>query len=104
MNNGQNVNMQEYNNQGYNYGYNNVNTNNVIPPEYKPISAWGYFGYNILFSLPLIGFIMLLVYSFGGTSNINLKNYARSFFCGYLLALILLIIIFIPLIIYSANL
>lgn len=103
MNNNQNVNMVGYNNQGYNYGYNNVN-NSVIPPEYKPISAWGYFGYNILFSIPLVGFIMLLVYSFGGTSNINLKNYARSFFCGYLIGLIFLIIIFIPLIIYSANL
>lgn len=37
------------------------NTN--IPNEYKPISAWGYFGYNILFSIPIIGFIFLIVFS-----------------------------------------
>ncbi len=62
-------------------GYNNSIVN--IPLEYKPISAWGYFGYNILFSIPIIGFIFLLVYALGGTRNINLKNYARSFFCIY---------------------
>ena len=24
-----------------------------IPDEYKPISMWGYFGYEILFSIPI---------------------------------------------------
>ena len=45
-----------------------------LPYEYKPISMWGYFGYEILFSIPFIGFILLLVFSFGGTKNINLRN------------------------------
>lgn len=49
--------------------------------EYKPISMWGYFGYEILFSIPLIGFILLIVFAFGGTKNVNLKNFARSYFC-----------------------
>ena len=69
-----------------------------IPEEYKPISMWGYFGYNILFSLPLIGLILLLIFSFGGTRNINLKNYARSFFCYLILIVIIvgiLVLIFI---------
>ena len=35
-----------------------------IPDEYKPISMWGYFGYEILFSIPIIGFIFILVFSF----------------------------------------
>ena len=52
-----------------------------IPEEYKPISMWGYFGYEILFAIPIIGFILLLVFSFGGTRNKNLKNFARSYFC-----------------------
>jgi hypothetical protein len=51
---------------------NNFNENN-IPFEYKPISMWGYFGYQILFSIPIIGFILLLVFSFGGTQNKNLN-------------------------------
>ena len=29
---------------------------NNIPFEYKPISMWGYFDYELLFSIPLIGF------------------------------------------------
>lgn len=71
---------------------NNLNENN-IPFEYKPISMWGYFGYQILFSIPIIGFILLLVFSFGGTQNKNLKNYARSYFCFMILAIILVAII-----------
>lgn len=63
-----------------------------IPQEYKPISPWGYVGYNILFSIPLVGFIFLLVYALGGTSNINLKNYSRSFFVTLLLSLIVVVI------------
>ena len=71
---------------------NNFNENN-IPFEYKPISMWGSFGYQILFSIPIIGFILLLVFSFGGTQNKNLKNYARSYFCFMILAIILVAII-----------
>ena len=64
-----------------------------LPPEYKPLGAWTYFLYNLLFSLPLIGLICLIVFACGGTSNINLRNYARSFFCGWLVALILIVLL-----------
>ncbi len=64
----------------------------VIPAEYNPISAWGYFGWNVLFSIPCVGFIFLLVFALGGTKNINLRNYARSFFCMMLIILIITII------------
>ncbi len=64
-----------------------------IPKEYKPISAWGYFGYEILFSIPIVGFILLLVFSFGGTSNVNLKNFARSYFCLLILIIIIILVI-----------
>lgn len=71
------------------------NNGKRVPVEYKPIKAWGYFGYNILFAIPLVGFIFLLVYALGGTSNINLKNYARSFFCVFILSLIILLVVFV---------
>ena len=61
-----------------------------IPESYKPISMWGYFGYELLFSIPCVGFILLLVFAFGGTQNVNLKNFARSYFCIYILFLIIL--------------
>ncbi len=64
-----------------------------IPEEYKPISMWGYFGYEILFSLPIIGIILLIVFSLGGTKNVNLKNFARSYFCIIIIISIVLIIL-----------
>lgn len=63
-----------------------------IPPEYAPISMWGYFGYQILFAIPCIGIILLCVFAFGGTQNINLKNFARSYFCSLIIGLVLLLI------------
>lgn len=66
-----------------------------VPAEYKPITAWGYFGYNILFAIPFVGFIFLLIYALGGNSNVNLRNYARSFFCIYAIALIILLLAFV---------
>lgn len=42
------------------------NTN--LPEEYRPISMWGYFGYQILFSIPCVGFIALLIFAFGGAA------------------------------------
>ena len=71
-----------------------MDNNNNIPYNYKPLSPWAYFGYNILFAIPLVGFIMLIVFAFD-SSNINRRNYARSFFCAYLVAIIILIVVLI---------
>ena len=35
-----------------------------LPYKYRPMSAWGYFGYSLLFLIPVAGFIFLLVFSF----------------------------------------
>ena len=67
------------------------NTN--LPEEYRPISMWGYFGYQILFSIPCVGFIALLIFAFGGTKNVNLKNFARSYFC-FTIILVILVVLF----------
>ena len=56
--------------------------------QFRPISAWGYVGYTILFCIPLLGFILLIVFSLSG-KNINRRNYARSYFCMLLIAIIL---------------
>lgn len=77
--------MNEQNNE-------NLQTTN-IPEEYKPITMWGYFGYEILFSIPCIGIILLLVFSFGGTKNINLRNFARSYFCFLIVLAVLFFVL-----------
>lgn len=72
----------------------NIDSNfNNIPEEYRPISMWGYFGYELLFSVPCVGFILLLIFSFGGTRNKNLRNFARSYFCYTIIVAILFIIL-----------
>lgn len=80
---------------------NSMDTNNMqrennsapmIPPEYAPISMWGYFGYEVLFSIPFIGFIVLVCLAIGA-KNVNLKNFARSYFCLFIIGLIILAVI-----------
>lgn len=83
------ANSQTYRSRQYN---NTPSMGDSIPPEYTPISMWGYFGYELLFTIPLVGFILLLVFSFGGTQNKNLKNYARGHFCTVIITTILLVI------------
>lgn len=68
-------------------------SSDMIPEEYKPISMWGYLGYEILFSLPIVGLVLLIVFSVGGTKNRNLKNFARSYFCFLLIVILLIILI-----------
>lgn len=52
----------------------------VIPEQYQPMSAWGYVGLQILFAIPVVGFIFLLIFTFKN-SNLNRRNFARSYWC-----------------------
>ena len=60
-----------------------------LPEAYRPLSPWSYFGLGILYSLPLVGWIFLIVHAIVRT-NLNRRNYARSYFCVYVLAIILI--------------
>lgn len=64
----------------------------ILPDEYKPISMWGYFGYEILFSIPIVGLILLIVFSITA-KNKNLKNFARSYFCFLIVLIVVLLVI-----------
>ena len=60
--------------------------------EYKPISAWGYIGYRILFAIPLLGLILAIVWAIGA-ENRNKKNLARSQIILIIIALVLSVIL-----------
>lgn len=62
--------------------------------QYRPLSPWTYFGLTILFSVPVVGFIFLLVFTFNN-NNINRRNFARSYWCGALIAVCIAILIII---------
>ena len=42
----------------------------------KPISAWEYFGRDILYAIPLIGLIVAIACAFD--QNVNVRNHARG--------------------------
>lgn len=63
-----------------------------IPAAYKPLSAWAYVGWRLLFMLPFAGFVLLIVMSFA-PRNKNLKSFARSYWCMALLGLSIAVII-----------
>ena len=65
----------------------------LIPKEYQPISMWGYFGYQILFSIPVVGFICLIIFAIGA-KNLNKKNFARSYFCYTIICIVIFAIVF----------
>lgn len=54
------------------------------PDAFKPLSPWAYFGLSILFSLPVVGFIFLIIFSVSD-ANINRRNFARSYWCIYVI-------------------
>ena len=60
------------------------------PEQYRPVSAWGYVGYTLLYAIPVIGLIFLIVFAISG-GNVNRRNYARSYFCFLVLFLIVLL-------------
>lgn len=72
--------------------YNNFYQAPQIPEEYKPISMWGYLGYELLFSIPFIGFILVIVMSFA-PANKNVKNFARSFLLAIIIVFVIVFII-----------
>lgn len=96
----------DFSNNGQNSMYSNpVNTgyagdsdkdkksgNQYYSEQYKPISMWGYLGYELLFAIPLAGFIIVIVMSFAG-KNQNVKNFARSYLLLILIALVIAIVI-----------
>ncbi len=56
----------------------------TLPSKYRPVGAWGYFGYTLLFSIPIIGQIFLIVFALSG-SNVNRRSFARSYFCALII-------------------
>ena len=48
--------------------------------SYDLIKPWGYVGYALLWSIPVVGFILWIVACFSNR-NKNVRNYARGQFC-----------------------
>ena len=63
-----------------------------LPEAYRPLSPWTYFGLSILYAVPVIGWVFLIAHAVA-SRNINKRNSARSFFCVYILAAVLILLL-----------
>lgn len=79
---------------GQPYGFVPIDEN-MLPPEYKPVTIGQYIGYSLLFSLPIIGIIMLFVTAFDSDKSISLRNYAKSILVWCAISIVLAILLFV---------
>jgi hypothetical protein len=63
-----------------------------LQEQYRPLSPWAYFWLQILYAIPILGIIFLIIHAIG-SYNINRRNFARSYFCIYVIIGIILIVI-----------
>lgn len=63
-----------------------------LPPELRPLSAWAYFGYELLYAVPVVGWVFLICHAIGAR-NVNKRSFARSFFCVYIVVAVLALIL-----------
>ncbi len=59
-----------------------------LPDKYRPLTMWSIIGWNILFNIAVIGFILTLVFAFN-RGNINRRSLARFWLLIKLIGLII---------------
>ena len=69
-------------------------TEETLPAQYRPLSPWAYFGLSLLFSIPIVGFIFLIIFSCS-RANINRRNFARSYWCALIIVVAVVLILMI---------
>lgn len=85
---------------GYGYAQQPAGYPPVTPPPAQPevpkagLSVGAFFGFGILFSIPVVGFILIMVMSFA-PKNKTLKNFARSYLIWYIIAIAIALIVLI---------
>ena len=67
------------------------NTDLLLPKAYRPLSPWNYFGRSILYSIPVIGWIFLLVHAIADKSRHG-RSFARSYFCALLVVAVVAVV------------
>lgn len=59
-------------------------TKEDLPAQLRVLSPWAYFGLQILYSIPIVGFIFLLIHTFSA-GNLNRRSFARSYWCALMI-------------------
>jgi hypothetical protein len=85
-------NQQQYNNYQRPAAPQQNNYQPLQPDLSAPMSIGQYILTMIVFGIPIVGFIMMLVWSFSSSTNINKKNYARATLIMAIIGAVLMII------------
>lgn len=73
-----------------------IRTEDELPEQFQLIHGWGYVGYTILFSLPVVGLIFMIVFALSN-KKLNRMYFARFFFCQLLISVIVFILVLLVL-------
>ena len=73
-----------------------------LPEKYRPLGAWTYFALQLLFAIPIVGFVFLIVFSFS-SGNINRRSFARSYWCSLLVFSVIAIIAIIIIVLLGGS-
>ena len=90
----------QYNRNQYNAGYQQP-VYSGYDRSYEPVSIGSWIGVWLLTCIPIVGFIMLIVWACGGTRKQSLKNWARAQFI--ILLILILIGVIAGLIMYATG-
>ncbi len=58
-----------------------------LPEQYRPLSPWAYFGLSLLYTVPIVGFVFFIIFTFS-KGNINRRNFTRSYWIPLIITLI----------------
>lgn len=64
-----------------------------IRESHKPISPWGYIGYEILYAIPVVGLVLAIIFAIT-SKNKNVKNFAKAQLIMVVIAVVLVLIMF----------
>lgn len=67
-------------------------TKEDLPSQFRVLSPWAYFGLQILYGIPVVGFIFLLIHTFS-SANLNRRSFARSYWCALILVAVVAIVV-----------
>lgn len=65
------------------------------PPKGSPyavVGSWPFVGSLLLLSIPVVGFILAIVWACGGAHNLNRRNLARAYLLLYAIGIVLALI------------
>ncbi|AFC31260.1 hypothetical protein PM3016_4499 [Paenibacillus mucilaginosus 3016] len=72
-----------------------------VHPSERPMTVKDWVITQLILALPVINLVMLFVWAFGKTSNVNRRNYCRASLWMFLFVMVLYLLALVGLLLYS---